>query len=84
MQCTMFDTQLLKQGIYRHYKGNEYRVIGVARHTETGEEFVVYTALYGNQDLYVRPIGMFTENIEVDGILIPRFTYLEDPEKRIG
>lgn len=60
-------------GRYRHYKGKEYEVIGVARHSETEEELVVYRTLYGNFDLWVRPLAMFTETVVVDGVTVPRF-----------
>ncbi len=66
----------LKLGKYEHYKGNKYEVIGVARHSETQEELVAYRALYGNHDLWVRPVGMFLEDVEVDGKKVPRFKYL--------
>ncbi len=65
-----------KLGKYRHYKGNEYEMIGVAKHSETLEELVVYRALYGNHDLWVRPIEMFTEEVEVNGKKISRFEYI--------
>lgn len=67
---------MLKLGKYRHYKGNEYKVIDVAKHSETLEELVVYRALYGNHDLWVRPLKMFTEDVEIDGKKIPRFEYI--------
>ena len=53
----------MKLGIYKHYKGNEYKVLGVAKHSETLEELVVYQAMYGEMDLWVRPMKMFTENV---------------------
>lgn len=62
-------------GEYRHYKGNLYEVVGVARHSETLEEMVVYRALYGEGGLWVRPMGMFLENVTVDGKTVPRFAY---------
>jgi hypothetical protein len=61
-------------GMYRHYKGELYEVIGVARHSEALEELVVYRALYGDRCLWVRPRGMFMEGIETDGIRRPRFS----------
>ena len=70
-------------GRYRHYKGKEYEVIGVARHSETEEEFVVYRTLYGNFDLWVRPLVMFTEIVMVDGKAVARFTYLEDKNQEV-
>ncbi len=63
-------------GRYRHYKGNEYVVIGVARHSETDEELVVYRPDYGKRDLWVRPRAMFQETVEVGGQQVPRFEYL--------
>ncbi|MEK7610340.1 MAG: DUF1653 domain-containing protein [Patescibacteria group bacterium] len=65
-------------GKYRHYKGKEYEVVGVAKHSETLEELVVYRALYGNHDLWVRPTKMFLESVEVDGKLILRFQFVEN------
>lgn len=62
-----------KPGLYRHYKGNEYRVIGLARHTETEETLVVYQALYGARGLWVRPAAMFGEAVEIGGRRVPRF-----------
>ena len=63
----------LKLGTYEHYKGNRYEVIGVAKHSETLEEMVVYRALYGERELWVRPIKVFMEEVEVGGKKIPRF-----------
>ncbi|HEY0198819.1 MAG TPA: DUF1653 domain-containing protein [Rhodanobacter sp.] len=60
-------------GIYRHYKGQRYRVLGTARHSETMEPLVVYQALYGEHGLWVRPSAMFCETIELDGEPIARF-----------
>ncbi|WP_158965912.1 DUF1653 domain-containing protein [Paraglaciecola sp. L3A3] len=66
----------LKIGKYRHYKGNEYEVIGVARHSEDESELVVYRPLYGERDLWVRPLDMFVETVEIGGVIKPRFEYL--------
>ena len=63
----------MEPGTYRHYKGNRYEVLGVARHSETEESLVVYRALYGEHGLWVRPLGMFTETVLVDGREMPRF-----------
>ncbi len=63
----------LALGKYRHYKGPEYLVIGVARHSETEEELVVYQKLYGDHSLWVRPLTMFTETIVIDGQAKQRF-----------
>ena len=70
----------VKLGKYRHYKGKEYRVLGLAKHSETLENLVVYEALYDNQvsHLWVRPAKMFLEEVEVDGRSVPRFEYLGD------
>ncbi|MBR2047448.1 MAG: DUF1653 domain-containing protein [Oscillospiraceae bacterium] len=68
----------LKPGIYRHFKGNLYRLLYVAKHSETLEPMVVYQALYGEQGIWVRPAHMWTEHVERDGYAGPRFTLLED------
>ena len=59
--------------LYEHYKGLRYKILGVARHSETLEELIVYQALYGDGDMWVRPLDMFLENITIDGKLQPRF-----------
>jgi hypothetical protein len=66
-----------RPGLYRHYKGNSYQVIGVARHTETEEAVVVYRALYGERGLWVRPQRMFCENVDVGGVIQPRFALVK-------
>lgn len=66
----------LKPGKYRHFKGKEYLLIGVATHSETMEPMVVYQALYGEKGLWVRPAAMWTEQIERDGYTGPRFRYI--------
>ena len=63
-------------GTYRHYKGNEYTVIGIARHSETDEELVVYRPEYGDGSLWVRPLAMFQEMVTVEGKELPRFQLL--------
>ncbi len=65
-------------GRYRHYKGNEYEVVGTARHSETQEELVVYRPLYGEGGLWVRPKSMFLEMVDVDGKHVPRFARIEE------
>lgn len=65
-------------GKYEHYKGKPYRVLAVARHSETLEEMVVYQQQYGEGGIWVRPMGMFLETIEVEGKTVPRFRYLEE------
>lgn len=72
---------MLKLGKYRHHKGKEYEVIGVARHSETLEELVVYRALYDDHELWVRPIAMFTEEVEVSGEKVSRFQYVGMPHE---
>lgn len=67
----------IKPGKYRHFKGNEYEVIGTARHSETMETMVVYRALYGEGGLWVRPAAMWTETVEKDGYTGPRFAFVE-------
>lgn len=70
------ESREIKIGKYEHFKGNKYEVIGVAKNSETMEELVVYRALYGNHDLWVRPLKMFLEEVEVEGRKVPRFKYL--------
>jgi hypothetical protein len=66
----------IRRGLYRHYKGNLYRVVGQALHSETLEPLVVYRALYGERRLWVRPAAMFAEKVVVDGRETPRFEYI--------
>lgn len=66
----------IKPGRYCHFKGKEYEVLGVARHSETDEELVVYRALYGDFGLWVRPVSMWNEAVERDGKTFRRFTYI--------
>lgn len=66
----------IKLGKYRHFKGNEYEVIAIAKHSETLEEMVVYKALYGDGDIWVRPAKMWDEAIERDGKTFKRFEYI--------
>ncbi|TFZ07683.1 DUF1653 domain-containing protein [Ramlibacter humi] len=63
-------------GRYRHYKGGEYEVVGAARHSETLEPLVLYRPLYNDSGLWVRPYGMFFEDVEIDGARRPRFQLL--------
>ncbi len=80
----------LKAGVYRHYKGNLYEVIGLAKHSETGEKMVVYQALYNSPELkeeygirpmFVRPFSMFIEKVQVGGKVSPRFALVEDKRR---
>lgn len=67
----------IQPGRYRHYKGNEYLVLGVARHSETEEELVVYRQDYGDRSLWCRPRRMFEQRVEVAGQMVPRFRYID-------
>jgi hypothetical protein len=69
---------MIKPGRYRHYKGKDYEVLGVARHSESEEEYVVYRQLYGAGDLWIRPMDMFLESVSVEGTTLPRFRQLEE------
>ena len=73
-------TDLVVGGIYQHYKGMNYRILNLAKHSETLEWYVVYECLYDNSEasLWVRPMSMFMETVEVDGKLTPRFKYVGD------
>ena len=70
--------ETIRPGIYRHFKGNLYEVIAIAKHSETLEELVVYRALYGEHGVCVRPVSMWNETVERDGKTYQRFTYIED------
>jgi len=63
-------------GVYKHYKGNKYEVVGFAKHSETLEIMVIYKALYGTKETWVRPLAMWENEIEVDGKIVKRFDYL--------
>ena len=69
---------MIQPGRYRHYKGKKYQVIGVAKHSETEENLVVYRALYGAYGLWVRPAKMFSEKIAMEGKLVSRFEWIDD------
>ena len=68
----------IKIGKYRHFKGNEYEVITIAKHSETTEDYVVYKALYGDGGMWVRPASMWNETVERDGVTYKRFTYIDE------
>ena len=70
----------IKVGKYRHFKGNEYEVIALATHSETGERMVVYRALYGDGGVWIRPAEMWNESVERDGKTYQRFTYIGEEE----
>ena len=71
---------MVRPGRYRHYKGRCYEVLDVAKHSETEEMLVVYRALYGEMGLWVRPLKMFTETVEIEGRLMPRFAYVKEAD----
>jgi hypothetical protein len=64
-------------GVYKHFKGNKYQVVGVSKHSEGESDMVVYRPLYGDRGLWVRPLEMFAESVEVDGVLRPRFKLID-------
>ena len=68
----------VRPGIYRHFKGNEYELLYVARHSETLEPMVVYRALYGERGIWVRPAAMWNERVERDGYAGPRFSFVRE------
>lgn len=68
---------MISSGVYKHYKGGVYKVLGTAKHTETLEEMVVYQALYGDNAMWIRPLKMFLEEVMYEGIKVPRFTILK-------
>ena len=72
------ETETVMPGNYRHFKGGEYQVTGVARHSESGELLVVYSPLYGERGLWVRPLAMFTERVLHEGVEQPRFALVGD------
>ena len=74
----MSETLRPAPGKYRHYKGNYYQVLHVARHSETEELLVVYRSLYGDSGIWVRPLKMFTELVQVEGTSVPRFRRITD------
>ena len=68
---------MIKKGKYKHYKGNMYEVLYIANHSETLEKMVVYKALYGEGEIWVRPASMWTEEIEINGKTVKRFEFVE-------
>ena len=69
---------MIKLGKYKHFKGNEYEVIAIAKHSETLEDYVVYKALYGEYGIWIRPLSMFEETITRDGKTYKRFEYISE------
>lgn len=70
--------EIILGGHYRHFKGNEYKVLYVALHSETLEKYIVYEALYGNHDTWIRPYDMWSEAVEYEGKTKKRFEYIEE------
>jgi hypothetical protein len=70
----------MRTGIYEHYKGNRYKVIDTVRHSENDELLVLYRTMYGDENLWVRPFSMFFENVQVDGVEVPRFKFIGKEE----
>ena len=68
---------MIKPGRYRHYKGKDYEVVGTATHSETEQQMVVYRTLYGNYDLWVRPLDNFVETVTIEQQQQPRFAFIE-------
>lgn len=71
-------SEKVRPGRYRHYKGKHYEVLDTARHSETEEWLVVYRCLYGDHSLWVRPLTMFVETVELDGLQVPRFAWCDE------
>ncbi len=72
----------IKKGIYKHFKGNLYEVLGMALHSETVEEMVIYKALYGEGKTWVRPASMWEEEVEYEGRKVKRFTFMGEQKKK--
>lgn len=72
------DLNSIKKGVYKHFKGNNYRLIEIATHSESLEKMVVYQALYGNYSFWVRPLSMFFEKVQIKGQWVQRFEYIGD------
>ncbi|HTE48940.1 MAG TPA: DUF1653 domain-containing protein [Candidatus Paceibacterota bacterium] len=74
----MIENNAIKLGKYRHFKGKDYQLLGVAKHSETLDELVVYKKLYDDYSMWVRPLSMFIENVEINGKKVPRFEFLRE------
>ena len=79
---SLTDMENIKPGIYRHFKGREYEVLYIARHSETEEEMVVYRALYGDFSLWVRPAAMWNETVVLNGQSFKRFSYVRPSDNK--
>ena len=73
----MVKKSLIRAGTYKHYKGDLYKVISIAKHTETGEDMVVYRSTNGERQLWVRPLEIFKEKVKVEGKMVPRFEFIK-------
>ena len=73
---------LIPLGVYRHYKGNQYEVIGFAKHSETLEDMVIYKALYGEREVWVRPLSMWDNLVEIDDKTVKRFEYVGESDRQ--
>ena len=76
----MSSSDQVPRGTYRHYKGQLYRLLDVVRHSETEEAMALYQPLYGDRGLWVRPLAMFLEEVEIDGRRVPRFQHIPDAD----
>ena len=73
-----YGDKIMKKGIYKHYKGNEYELLCIANHSETLEMMVVYKALYGDGEVWVRPLSMWNEYVDMNGKKMPRFEFVRE------
>ena len=80
MKTSLPAIKTITKGIYQHYKGQQYQVIDFARHSESLEAMVIYQALYGDHGIWVRPLDMFIENVDINGISTARFQLIEDSD----
>ena len=76
--------EMIQTGIYQHYKGAEYEVLGQVKHSETEEDLVIYRALYGEYGLWVRPLTMFQEMVDIDGVSKERFRLIKSQDIQLG
>ncbi|MDE1970827.1 MAG: DUF1653 domain-containing protein [Patescibacteria group bacterium] len=78
MQPLSHEAEGVKRGVYEHFRGNRYRVLGVGRHSETLEEVVFYEALCGEKSLWARPVSSFVDEVTHNELRVPRFRYVEE------